>query len=125
MPDGPLAAVKILELLDSTKKRLSELLDGLPEHPTMREKIPCPNERKSVVMRKFKARLEGEFEGISGLLTVDGIRFSFRDGSWALVRPSGTEPYIRVTAGGKKEENVKKIVGKAVAVLKSLLKGNR
>lgn len=124
VPDGPLAAVKILELLDSANKRLSELLDELPEHLTMRKKIPCPNEKKSAVMEKFEARLKKEFEGISDLLTVDGVRFSFRDGSWALVRPSGTEPYIRVTAGGKKEENVKKIAGKALAVLKSLLRKN-
>ncbi|MEA1905313.1 MAG: phosphoglucosamine mutase, partial [Candidatus Hadarchaeota archaeon] len=121
VPDGPLAAAKILELLDSTGKRLSELLDELPEHPTLRKKVPCPNEKKAGAIKKFKARLRREFKGISDVLTIDGIRFSFRDGSWALVRPSGTEPYIRVTAGGKKEKNVEKVAEKAVRVLKSLL----
>lgn len=120
-PDGPLAAVKLLELLDLTGRRLSELLDELPEHPTVRKKIACPNEKKETAMKKFKARLRRDFKGISNVLTIDGIRFSFRDGSWALVRPSGTEPYIRVTAGGKKEKNVKKIAGKATKILKSLV----
>jgi len=121
VPDGPLAAAKILELLDSAGKPLSELLDELPEHPTVRKKVTCPNEKKPVVMKKFKARLRKEFKGISDVLTIDGIRFSFKDGSWALVRPSGTEPYIRVTAGGKTEKNAGKIAEKTSEILKSLL----
>ncbi|MFQ6129960.1 MAG: phosphoglucosamine mutase, partial [Candidatus Hadarchaeaceae archaeon] len=120
VPDGPLAAAKLLELLDLTGRRLSELLDDLPEHPTVRKKIACPNEKKATTMKKFKARLRREFKGISDVLTIDGIRFSLRDGSWALIRPSGTEPYIRVTAGGK---NVEKVAGKATKILKYLLSG--
>jgi len=121
VPDGPLAAAKILELLESAGKQLSELLDELPEHPTVRKKIACPNEKKATVMKKFETRLRRKFKGISDVLTIDGIRFSFKDGSWALVRPSGTEPYIRVTAGGKKEKNVEKIAENAAKILKSLL----
>jgi len=121
VPDGPLAAAKILELLELTGRRLSELLDELPEHPTVRKKIACPNEKKAATMKKFESGLRREFKGISDVLTIDGIRFSFRDGSWVLVRPSGTEPYIRITAGGKKEENVEKVAGKAAKILKSLL----
>lgn len=120
-PDGPLAAAKVLELLDSTGKRLSELLDELPEHPTVRKKIACQNEKKAAIMKKFKVRLRREFKGISDVLTIDGVRFSFKDGNWALVRPSGTEPYIRITAGGKKEKNVEKVAEKAAKILKSLL----
>jgi phosphoglucosamine mutase len=121
VPDGPLAAAKVLELLDSTGKRLSELLDELPEHPTVRKKITCQNEKKTVIMKKFKVRLRREFKGISDVLTIDGVRFSFKDGNWALVRPSGTEPYIRITAGGEKEKNVEKVAEKAAKILKSLL----
>jgi phosphoglucosamine mutase len=121
VPDGPLAAAKILELLDSTGKQLSELLDELPEHPTVRKKVACSNDKKAATMKKFKTRLRKKFKGISDVLTVDGVRFSFKDGSWALVRPSGTEPYIRVTAGGKKAKNVEKVAEKAARVLKSVL----
>lgn len=117
VPDGPLAAAKILELLDSTGKQLSELLDELPEHPTLRRRVTCPNEKKAAAMKKFRARLRREFKGVSDVLTIDGIRFSFRDGSWVLVRPSGTESYIRVTAGGKEKKNVEKVAEKAVRVL--------
>lgn len=121
VPDGPLAATKILELLDLTGRRLFELLDELPEHQTVRKKIACPNEKKAATMKKFKERLRREFKGISDVLTIDGIRFSFRDGSWALVRPSGTEPYIRVTAGGEREKSVEKVAGQVTRILKSLV----
>jgi phosphoglucosamine mutase len=120
-PDGPLAAAKILELLDSSGKSLSELLDSIPEHPTVRKKITCPNEKKPTVMKKFKAELRKEFRGIRRVLTIDGVRFSFIDGTWVLVRPSGTEPCIRITAGGKKENDVRKIVEETSRILKSLL----
>jgi len=119
-PDGPLAAIKILELLDSTGKKLSELLDALPEYLTAREKVACPNERKARTMEKLEARLKKEFSGVVRTLTVDGIRLELKDG-WVLVRPSGTEPYIRVTAEGKTSERVREIVEKTVKVLKKAI----
>lgn len=120
-PDGPLAAAKILELLDSRGKSFSELLDSIPEHPTARRKLACPNEKKSVVMKMFRTKMRKEFKGISDVLTIDGIRLSLKDDTWVLVRPSGTEPCIRITAGGKTESEVAKIAEKTSKILKSLL----
>lgn len=120
-PDGPLAAVKILELLDSTGKKLSELLGTLPEYPTAREKVACPNERKARTMEKLEARLKKEFPDVVRTLTIDGIRLELKDG-WVLIRPSGTEPYIRVTAEGRTPERVMEIAEKAVKVLKKAIK---
>ncbi|MDI6884075.1 MAG: phosphoglucosamine mutase [Hadesarchaea archaeon] len=119
-PDGPLAAVKILEMLDSTGKKLSELLDALPEYPTVRQKVPCPNERKAGVMKKLVPMLKKEFPGVAEVLTIDGIRLGLKDG-WVLVRPSGTEPYIRVTAEGKAPARAREMAGKAVKVLKAAI----
>jgi phosphoglucosamine mutase len=122
VPDGPLAAVKILELLDSTGKKLSELLDALPEYPTVRKKVACPNERKAGTMKKLGPRLKGEFPDAVKALTIDGIRLEFKDG-WVLVRPSGTEPYIRVTAEGRTSTRAKELAGKATKVLSDVIRG--
>ena len=122
VPDGPLAAAKILEMLDSSGKKLSELLDGVPEYPMVREKLACPDEKKTVVMGRFRRKVGREFKGIKGILTIDGVRLSLKDGSWVLVRPSGTEPYIRVTAEGKTSARAKEIAGKAAKVLKGILR---
>lgn len=118
-PDGPLAAIKLLELLDSRDKRLSEILDALPEYPTIRQKVTCPNERKEGVMRKFKACAKREFPEFKKILTIDGVRLEF-EGGWVLVRPSGTEPYIRVTAEGKTSERVKEITNVATKILRRI-----
>ena len=121
VPDGPLAAAKILKLLDLTAKKLSELLDALPEYPTVREKLACPNERKARTMKKLKPKLKKEFPDAEAL-TIDGIRLELKDG-WVLVRPSGTEPYIRVTAEGRTPARAKEIAGKAAKILKGTMRG--
>ncbi|KUO39054.1 MAG: phosphoglucosamine mutase [Hadesarchaea archaeon DG-33] len=120
-PDGPLATIKILELLDSTGKKLSELLDMLPEYPTVREKVACPNEKKADVMKKFKIHAKREFLSVKRILTIDGVRLEFESG-WVLVRPSGTEPYIRVTVEGKTPTRAKEIGRKAAKILKDAMR---
>ncbi len=120
-PDGPLAAAKILELLSSTGKTLSELLDALPTYPTLRERIACPNEKKTSAMKKFEALATKEFRDVADVLTIDGIRLSLRDGGWLLVRPSGTEPYIRITAEGRTPKRAEEMLNSAVGILKKII----
>ncbi len=120
-PDGPLATIKILELLDSTGRKLSELLDMLPEYPTVRKKVECPNEKKAYAMKKFKIHAKREFLDVKKILTIDGIRLEFESG-WVLVRPSGTEPYIRVTVEGKTSSRAEEIAKKAVKILSDAMR---
>jgi len=48
---------------------------------------------------------------------MDGVKYIFADDSWLLIRPSGTEPVLRVYAEGRSEEMVKELLkyGEAVA----------
>jgi phosphomannomutase len=50
-------------------------------------------------------------ERISGLSTVDGVKYMAADGSWLLIRPSGTEPVLRVYAEGRTPQMVKALMG--------------
>lgn len=115
-PDGPLAAVKILKLLDSEGKKLSKLLDGLPDYQTAREKLACSNVKKVRAMEKFESKSK-EFPNVIKVSRIDGIRLEFKDG-WVLVRPSGTEPYIRVTAESRSSAHAQKLVVMATRVLR-------
>ena len=118
-PDGPLAALKVVELLESTGRKLSELVDELPDYVTLREKIACPNERKGEVMRKVEELLPREAKG--EISTADGVRVDAESG-WVLVRPSGTEPYIRVTAEAEDEAGAKELLRRAAGVVESVVK---
>jgi len=88
---------------------LSEQLDAIESYPTIREKITCPNNKKEEVMKIVEEKFTDEFDDINEILSIDGVRVSFNDDSWVLIRPSGTEPYVRITAEAKTEENLNRI----------------
>lgn len=107
-PDGILSALKIIEIVEK-KGQLSRLLDKIPSYPTIREKINCENIQKTLIMEKVKEELPDYFDDVSDVNFIDGVRISMKDGSWVLVRPSGTEAYIRITLEGKNMEKAEKI----------------
>ncbi|NLX48572.1 MAG: phosphoglucosamine mutase [Methanospirillum sp.] len=86
--DGGMTAATMVGLLAGEEKRLSELLDGLPPFHFISERIETGRAGEVV------AAVESGFPGYSADRT-DGIRIS-KDRTWALVRPSGTEPIVRV-----------------------------
>jgi phosphoglucosamine mutase len=63
-------------------------------------------------MEMVESDLESCFNGVVHVNNIDGVRISFEDGSWVLVRPSGTEPFIRITLEGRiksRAEEIRKI----------------
>jgi phosphoglucosamine mutase len=90
-PDGIYAAARLMEIMGTRK--LSEMVDELPVYQTRRIGIACPDQRKEEAM----AEIAGELSSLGEVSTIDGIRVATGNG-WVLVRPSGTEPKIRVTA---------------------------
>jgi phosphoglucosamine mutase len=61
-------------------------------------------------MESVECALEDCYNDVDHVNNIDGIRITFTDGSWVLIRPSGTEPYIRITLEGKTEERAKEIL---------------
>ena len=95
-PDGILSGLRMAELV-SKKGKLSDLLAEIPSYPNIREKITCSKEAKVKVMENMEDLLKGAFDDIADVNSLDGVRLTFSDDSWVLVRPSGTEDYIRIT----------------------------
>ncbi len=90
-PDGIYAAARLIGIVQDTG--LAELRQRLPQYPTKRGTVICDNERKGNVMNMVRSKM-----GMLGKVTdIDGVRVEMDDG-WLLVRPSGTEPKIRITA---------------------------
>ena len=107
-PDGILSGLRMAELV-SNKGKLSELLAEIPSYPNIREKITCSKEAKVKVMENMKDLLEDAFDDIAEVNSLDGVRLTFADDSWVLVRPSGTEDYIRITLESRDADRAEEI----------------
>ena len=115
-PDGILSGLRMAELV-SKKGKLSELLSQIPSYPNIREKITCSKEAKVKVMENMEELLENAFDDISDINTIDGLRLTFSDDSWLLVRPSGTEDYIRITLESRDIKRAEFIKETAVKII--------
>ncbi len=119
-PDGILSALRVIELVQN-KGPLSKLLDDIPSYPTIRDKIDCQEDQKDPIMRKAETDLSRIYEDVADINLKDGVRISFTDGSWVLVRPSGTESFIRITLEGKTEDKARMIHEKAADFIHDFL----
>jgi phosphomannomutase len=50
-------------------------------------------------------------QNIIDVQTIDGVKYILADDSWLLIRPSGTEPVLRVYAEGRSEDMVTALLG--------------
>ena len=103
--DGINSAIQVCHLLNDQNKKISEIIKEIPttyQSPTM---APfCKDEEKySVVdemIKEFKKikdkQIKIDNQEIKEIITVNGIRFSFADGSWGLIRASSNKPSLVV-----------------------------
>ncbi|BDZ67852.1 phosphoglucosamine mutase [Methanobacterium ferruginis] len=119
-PDGILSALRVIELVQN-KGPLSKLLDDVPSYPTIRDRIDCDEVQKKPIMEKAKSELSLIFDDVVDTNLKDGVRLSFSDGSWVLVRPSGTESFIRITLEGKTEDKAQMIHHQTAEFIQNLL----
>jgi len=118
-PDGILSGLRILEMMEFYGKRLYEIMDEIPSYINLREKIPCEDEKKKKVMEYVVEKGESLFKTTPE--TVDGARFNLENG-WVLIRPSGTEPYIRVRVEAKNSRDAKELLEKGIKLINEGLK---
>jgi len=114
--DGIFACALVAEMLALTGKTISELLAdiyAITGRMYMAEfSMPATPEMRVAVPRRLSADnlAKAGREDIKEVSTLDGIKIYFADGSWALVRFSGTEPLLRVVAEGNSPEQAKELL---------------
>lgn len=95
--DGLLTALAILRMMDQVPgKSLTDLYRELPETwgtPTM--SAHCADATKYEIVRQVTEHFRTN-PTVSGMITINGVRFSFSDGSWGLVRASSNKPELVV-----------------------------
>ena len=117
--DGINSAIQVCHLLDNENKNMSEIIKSIPntfQSPTM---APfCKDDEKYNVVEEIvkqiteikNKKIKIDNQEIKDILTVNGIRFSFEDGSWGLIRASSNKPsLVVVTESPSSEERKKKI----------------
>jgi len=123
--DGIQSAIQICNLLDNQNKKISEIINELPktyQTPTM---APfCKDEEKYKVVQSLVEKIENlkahntkiDNQSITNILTINGIRFSFEDGSWGLIRASSNKPSLVVVTesptSDKRKKNIFKFIDK-------------
>jgi phosphoglucosamine mutase len=110
-PDGPLAACKLVEL--AAEESLAERAAAVDTYPIRRESIEV--EAKEAVMKRVRERVAGS-EPPEAVSTLDGVRVEREDG-WFLVRASGTQPLVRLTAEARTESAAETLLADAREVL--------
>lgn len=112
-PDGIYAAARIASI--ASRQRLSTLVDSLPSYPLLRGSILGSRAKVEKAKDKLLARLKPV-----SVDTLDGLKLNFKDG-WLLVRPSGTEPKIRITAEARSEAAARKYYENSVKIIEGAL----
>jgi len=79
------------------------MIDELPEYPIKHSKYACPShEKKFEAFEKIKKELVKKYE----VNDCDGIKFFINKTDWVLIRPSNTEPLIRMTVEASVQKNL-------------------
>lgn len=119
--DGIWIALTILEFMAKTGKSLEDLVNEIyalvGEFYFKRNDLHITHELKQIIMKKCS---EGAFKNFGDLEvtseeSIDGYKYFFSDNEWVLIRPSGTEPVLRVYCEAPTMKRVEEILAKVEA----------
>ncbi len=120
--DGIYIGLLIVEMMVRRGKKLSELVqelfDEFGNHRSIRVDVHTTHERKAAVLERLSSGGLSSVGGhvVSEVQTLDGFKYLMGD-RWLLVRPSGTEPVLRVYAEAPTEAEARAVVADAMAQL--------
>ena len=111
--DGMMTAAKMVEII-SKQGSVSNLVAELPKYCLKRYKLKIPASLKDSIIKKVKEDAQGE------VLDIDGIKMTYED-YWILVRPSGTEPILRITVETKSDSQCDKLLQDNINWVKEII----
>jgi phosphomannomutase len=120
--DGILACAKMAQILSQSKKMFSELIDELPQYCIKHSKYSCLNhEKKFQIFEKLKKEIIKKYK----VNDCDGMKFFLNQTDWVLIRPSNTEPLIRLTIEASKQKDLDKLFNDFEALIKKFINNEK
>jgi phosphomannomutase len=121
--DGIYIGLLITEMVVKSGRSLSQLVQDLFDefgmHATYRNDLHTEESKKQAMMMAAKAKKITEIAGkkVVEWDMLDGVKHILEDGSWLMVRPSGTEPLLRIYSEAGSAEEAVKLVETASAMV--------
>jgi len=112
--DGCMTLALMLDLLATSEKSIYEYVTSLPSSFTTKDKIACSPENVS----KLIMALKSEFPNSD---TTDGIKITIDPKNWVMIRPSGTEPIVRVYAESESQEKLDALMSEYIKKINSII----
>jgi phosphomannomutase len=126
--DGPIMGLLLVEMIAASGKTLHSLVEDLLNDvgPAFYERVDlrlsrpvAKAEMTEFLTKQAPAEIGGE--KVCEVSQRDGIKYIMSDDSWLLIRPSGTEPVLRVYAEGRTRDMVKALLGYGEQVAESVV----
>jgi phosphomannomutase len=112
--DAPIGAALLLQLLVEEGRSLADVARSLPSYVIVKDKLARPNASLDTVYGALRATFAD-----ASVDTQDGLRLAWSD-RWVHVRPSGTEPIVRVIAEAPDEAQARELVRRSREPLDAL-----
>ena len=112
--DGSMTLALALDILASTGTSLSYEISLLPPSFTTKDKISCSKEEVTKILEKLKQEHPNSD-------TTEGIKITFDAKNWIMIRPSGTEPIIRIYAEADSQTKLDKVMSEYLQKIKSII----
>ena len=104
----------MFEFLSYSEKTLSQEIFSLHSNFTTKDKIPCSLDSS----KKLISELKKEYPESD---ITDGIKIQINQNSWVMIRPSGTEPIIRIYAEAENQEKLDSLMSKFIKKSESII----
>ena len=125
--DGMLMGLKLLEIICKENKTINEILEGIYKDFGYFVYKRHDYEIDISQKEKLKEELAGGIpeilkrEGVKKVITIDGYKYIMSDGSWLMIRPSGTESVVRIYAESDSDEKLSKLHDLGRMIINSIM----
>lgn len=127
--DGLLAGLLVLEMMAMRRQNLSHILRDMRrqfgrwyfERADLELEAPLPMDRLLAWSKSALPTLERSVRRGTRVDTLDGVKILLSDRSWLLLRPSGTEPLLRIYGEARSPSSLRALLGKGRQVGKTIM----